>query len=352
MVLKGRKARDVRGLSIAYEDDVIKIMVEDNWFKKLQIIPIKSFIFVLGASFFLANGLSLLVAHILLKEQDIRVSKKNISLAEGKTSSVNIQQKTIGKKDISAILERNLFNSEGKFPDDETIRKDNKAVKGEIPNSDLPLKLSGIIYGGNAYSSIAVIENTSKKSVSSFMMGDLVMQDAVVKDIQKERVVFERSGNLEQLIFIKEEVKRKRGEKSPVAPKKMKNTLSALATKPPPPEYREEGLERKGTKTTMTLAYKQRLLGVDLAKVLQDAKADVYVVDGEIRGYILNKIREDSIYYKSGFQEKDIVLEINGTPLGDPAQAIKFLNSMINETTFEILVKRGESTETLVMSVQ
>lgn len=327
------------------------MMLEENRLQKLQNIPIRGPILVIGLSFFLANGISLFVAHLLLKEQDFHGEKIKLT-ADGGSADISIRQKTIDRKDMEIIIERNLFNSEGKVPDDDSVRKDSKAVKGEIPNTDMPLKLNGIIYGGSSLTSIAVIENTSKKSISSFMLGDLVMQDAIVKDILGDRVIFERSGSQEQLVFVKAEVKHKRGEKIPDAPKKMKSTLSALATKPPPQEYKEEGFERKGAKSTMTLAYKQRLLGADLAKVLQDAKADAYIVDGEVKGYILNKIREDSIYYKSGFQEKDIVLEINGTPLGDPAQAIKFLNSMINETTFEVLVKRGDSTETLIMSVQ
>ncbi len=102
----------------------------------------------------------------------------------------------------------------------------------------------------------------------------------------------------------------------------------------------------------MTDAFKQRLLGPDFTKVLQDAKATPNMVNGQIKGFRLTRIREDSIYQKAGLQNDDVVMEINGVPLNNAASAIRLLQGLRNENEIEVIVDRGGSQIPMSLSIQ
>jgi len=117
--------------------------------------------------------------------------------------------------------------------------------------------------------------------------------------------------------------------------------IAPIATEPPPQTYQEEGFERKDREIQMAQTYRQKLLTTDFTKVLQDAKASPNMVDGELRGFELSRIRKDSIYEKSGLQNADIIEEINGVALTDVAQAIRLLQSLRETPEIELRIVRG-----------
>jgi general secretion pathway protein C len=84
-----------------------------------------------------------------------------------------------------------------------------------------------------------------------------------------------------------------------------------------------------------------KALTTDFAKTLQDAKASPNLVNGEVKGFVLTRIRPDSVYEKMGFQDGDVVEQINGIDLNDAARAIQTLNSLKNENAIELMVKRN-----------
>ena len=76
------------------------------------------------------------------------------------------------------------------------------------------------------------------------------------------------------------------------------------------------------------------------------------MVDGELKGFTLTRIRKDSIYEKSGFQNDDVVTEINGVPLTDTAQAVRLLQSLRNESEIEIRMMRSGTPLNFTLKVQ
>ena len=91
-----------------------------------------------------------------------------------------------------------------------------------------------------------------------------------------------------------------------------------------------------------------------MTKVLQDAKARPNMVNGVLKGFELTRIREDSIYEKAGFQNGDIVEEINGIPLKDAASSIRLLQQLKakNVNDIEVRLNRGGSIMDMVISIQ
>jgi type II secretion system protein C len=129
-------------------------------------------------------------------------------------------------------------------------------------------------------------------------------------------------------------------------------TGSGYATDAPPENYREEGFERKGNNIEVTSEYKNRLLSVDFANVLQDAKASPNMVDGVLKGWRMDRIRKSSFYEKAGMQNGDVVEEINGVVLSDAGQSIKLLQGMKNESEFDIKINRNGQRMILNMKVR
>ena len=258
---------------------------------------------------------------------------------------------SLNQNAVDTILGRNIFNSEGGAENEPPVERLTDS-SSEAVKSDLPVKLMGTIYGGDPLSGIAMVENSNKRTINSFMVGDTLLQDAMVSKVLRERIIIERTGGKLEFIEVdKPELTRSRRSKAK-ARRPASSGPAPIATDPPPNTFKEDGFERVNTDVTMTQAYKSKLLSSDFTKVLQDAKATPNMVDGELRGFRVDRIRQDSIYQKLGMQNGDIVQEINGIPLNDTAQAIRTLQGMREEKEFEVRISRGGSNMRLNLNVR
>lgn len=307
----------------------------------LSALPWKPTVAVIASGFALATVVSVVMGQWIL--DDATGVKKS---DEVPATAVLGTDASITRSAVKEIIKRNIFNSEGKTAEDLASEEPGgKKIASDVAvKTSLPIKVLGIIYGGDSTSGIAVVEDTSKQVVNSFMYQDVIGKSAVILEILEDRIIFDNDGSKEYAELFREETKKSRrkkgGESSPVV-KASNGDLSPLATTPPPTAYKEEGFERDKNKIVMSQDFKQKLLTGDFAKVLQDAKAEPNIVEGELRGFKLTRIRQDSIYEKAGFQNDDVITEINGTALTDTAQAIKLLNALKTETEIEVRLDRG-----------
>jgi general secretion pathway protein C len=306
-------------------------------------MPWREGLVVLGGSFVAATMVSTFLGQVYLGKKDTKVVKP--STVKVRPFEVSPPTPSLTQPAIDKIVARNLFGTETVAEsttkaDDQTPKEPNQPVK-----SDLQIKLVGTIYGGDPYSGIALVENSTKRTINSFMVGEMLLKDVTIAEIHKEKIIIERNGRLEYVEVERVPLARSRRKKN-TGPQKSQtsaDTIAPIATEPPPPSFKEEGFERKEKDIVMTQAYRSKLLTTDFTKVLQDAKATPNMRDGELKGFVLTRIRKDSIYEKAGLQNDDIVEEINGVPLTDTAQAIRLLQSLRNESDIEVRVNRGGS---------
>lgn len=315
-------------------------MKRDKSFVDLQKVPWKPLLVVLATSFICAALLSLAASYVFFPEGRLRLAKGQGNF------SLDQDQRGLSKDDLKAIMQRNLFKSE----DTDTFAKDGeRVVVEEVIKSSLPLKLIGTIYSSDSLNGIAIVKFTNAKNTNSFMNGDLVIGQAILKEVHKEKIILDNNGQMEFIEVDKKELVRKRRK---VSKRRKRRKYAAIATAPAAKEFREEGFERRGSDITMSKDYKARLLGPEFTKVLQDAKASPNLVGGKLRGFVLNRIRENSIYQKAGLQNKDVVEEINGIMLTDTAQTIKLLNSLRSEDEIEMRIVRGGKPINFMVSVK
>lgn len=302
---------------------------------------------VVIASFLLASALSLYTSQTFLPVG----GKPRAARSHSGNEAISTGQRGLSKRDQEIIVARNIFNSEGKVGD--SIDGPGKPRETDkILRSDLPLRLVGVIFSGDPYNGLAMIENTQNHKTSSYMIGDKLVENAVLDQIWDDRVILDRGGGREFLEMGRFELRSGR-TKSSGRPSGGPAPLGKITTHGAPQEFKEDGFERKGSAITLTEEYKRNLLSPDnLTKVLQDAKAEPNMVGGTLQGFRLTRIRENSAYEKAGFQNGDIIEEINGIPLRDAGGAIRLLNQLKNEKDIEVRLNRNGSVSNMQIKVQ
>lgn len=315
------------------------------YINKVRPWPWRTVLIIGVASFLVASIVSSGLGWWLMSQTGIR-NVQYEEHAEGLQLQPNLG---LGKTAVDKIMERNIFNSEGLMGD-----VDAAASGSQMAKTQLPIKILGIIYGGNPFNGIAMVENNQSKTVNSFMVGDLLSPEAKLIEIQRDMILIDNRGRKEFASL--EEIELRRSTRTGGVKKKATapETLSGsgYATEPPPENFKEEGFERKGTNIEMTSEYKSRLLTADFASVLQDAKASPNMVDGILKGWRIDRIRKNSFWDKSGMQNGDVVEEINGVMLSDAGQSIKLLNGLRNEGEIDIKINRNGQKMNLNLKVR
>lgn len=244
--------------------------------------------------------------------------------------------------EFDSIVKRDLF---GAAPGGEPTAEGGTC---EPRKSELPLKLTGLIYGGSAESSLVVLESVSSKQADTFLLNDTVDDVAEIIDIEKDQISLQRQGETcpEFLVLEQPPLPTKR-----VAGKRDTRTPKTVASKSDG-DHVEEGFVRKGFKTTTDRRWLNRLLTTEFTKVLHDAKATAFMVGNEVRGFLLTKIRPNSVYEKLGLQDGDVIETINGIELNGITQAINTLNALRNEAKIEVQVRRNGKVENMQVDIQ
>lgn len=238
--------------------------------------------------------------------------------------------------DFNVIMTRNLFNSD----QIEEVSKDvaTESVCQPIV-ADLPLKFTGVIFGGTKESSLVLLESTATKQSDTFLLNDIVPGDSKIVDISRDRVFFQREGNTcPEYLELQQPPPPKRRVPNLARSRQDRGSFSPDSQY----EFSESGFARASDGNIVAdRRWVDKALTTDFAKTLQDAKASPHVVNGEVKGFVLTRIRPDSVYEKMGFQEGDVVEQINGIDLNDAGRAIQTLNSLKNENAIELMVKRN-----------
>ena len=312
--------------------------------EKTKDLPWKRYALTISLGFIGAAALSSYFAAILFKE---KINQKK--LHSKTTPSFERQNKSpVSDGDITNIIDRNIFNSEGKTPDEDKAQ----FLKNtdEIIATSLPLKLLGIIYGGSSKTGLAVIYHNTKKTSDSFMEGATVDKQVLLHKIERTRVIFDLGTHKEYLELESMKIERKVSRSKQKSKKPVSQNKFAFGT--PPKSFKEDGFERVGSAIVMSKEYRKNMLTKDFTNILKGAKAEPFYEGSDLNGFRLIRVKENSIYQKAGLQNEDIIREINGVQLTDTSQAISLLNSLKNAEDIEVVLSRGGSELTINLQVR
>ncbi|MBX9704256.1 MAG: hypothetical protein K2X39_08900 [Silvanigrellaceae bacterium] len=242
--------------------------------------------------------------------------------------------------EIKDILDRNIFNITGEIPDAVSLFN---TCPSEPAQSSLPYKISGILYGGSASTSIVTIANNmggfrAKSMIAQ--LGQRLPPGGIIADIQPRKVLFRNRNNcLEYLEFSDIPLPKSRRDKN------NKETFLGKS-------YSENGFERKGNNIVTTREWVNKIIQEDLVKTLEDMRAIPNIVGGQVKGFLLSRIRSGSVYAKMGLLDGDVVTAINDNDLNDAGRAIQILNSLRNESSIEMHILRDGKIEIFKVKIQ
>lgn len=331
----------------------------DRYAKHLRKVRWKPIAIALATAFLISSAFTMWMTSLLVPKQLAAPSVTDRPFQPSQSVADAGSRPTLSKEATETILKRNIFNSSGELGDAADADKKPRVADGsEAIKTTLPLKLHGVIFGGLPQNGLALLEDLDKRKVDSFTVGDTVAGRAKLLEVYPDRVIIDNEGQreyveLEKIAIARSSRRTKKGAATgSVASGGADNGgFTPIASGAPPESYKEEGFERKGGAIQISDSFKRDLLGPKMSKVLQDAKAEPNMVGGELKGFRLVRIREDSIYLKAGLQNNDVIEEINGVPLKDAAGAIRLLQSLRNEKEIEVRVNRNGTPMTMNISV-
>ncbi len=261
-------------------------------------------------------------------------------------TAVSIQEKP-SWQDRQQISLRNIFQT---IPT-ATPTTDPEPDLGE---TKLPLELLGTVVADNPAESIAAIRNVEKREDIVVRRGELVYGEAVVKSIERRRVVLLNNGKLEELRLDKDGEKselttpsRSRRTTAAPSPRRSRSRRSALRppapARPPPPD-RSPGAARTPRTTSDQIAEARR----NPTSLLSDADVrPKYDEQGQMQGVEVGDISPGSLFEDMGFQNGDIIVEFNGIPVNSPHQSLSLLKEFHEAKDISMVVQRNGQDVTL-----
>lgn len=242
-------------------------------------------------------------------------------------------------EDYSIIWARNLFNSMGRIPGEETPSGD----RGGAPvRTTLPLNLIGTLILKDELKSIATIEDRSAQTVYPVRQDDEIPTKARILKIEARKVIFinTATGQREFIDMPEENI----GNTKITVQAGNNSTSSARSAGP--------GIEKLSpTQFNVSRSEVDKALS-DFNNILTQARAVPNFENGVPAGYKLFQIVPGSIYDKLGLQNGDTICGLNGQGINDPGKAFEMLGELKTSSHMELCIKRDGRTQNFAYDIR
>ena len=206
-----------------------------------------------------------------------------------------------------------------------------------VPPSRTPLnlasklKLLGVVIGEHEGVS-AIVEELSSKRQLFFRLHDQIPDVGEISEIRRDGMVV-RQGDQQELL----ELAASQIEKPPTAP-----VTAGSAVVPVPGSPVRTVLDRRDVEQAMG----------DLPKLLSQARAVPYLVNGAMNGFRLDFIAPSSFYEKIGLKYGDVLQQVNGVDIHDPGTMLTLFQQLRNEKTVKLDVLRNNQRTAMTFDIR
>ncbi len=239
--------------------------------------------------------------------------------------------------DLGAIRKAGLF---GRAPNDQDA---GAAALQPTAKTRLPLTLQGVFVTEPPSESAAIIARKGNPG-RLYAIGDELPGNATLRAVQAEQVILLRAGQHETLTFPEGESFRR----VPVPPP---NANADASQTPAPPADRETGQERPPeSPEELVERYRERLS--DNPEQVLEELAMAPVSRGEAAGYRVGNLANLPYLSQTGLLAGDLILSVNGRPVGDVQTDRSALNNLLASGSVRIEVQRGERRFFVTTSLQ
>jgi general secretion pathway protein C len=193
------------------------------------------------------------------------------------------------------------------------------------------LKLLGVVIGDHEGIS-AIVEELSSKRQLFFRLHEQIPDVGEISEIRRDGMVV-RQGDQEELL----ELAASQVEKPPSAP-----VTAGSAAVPVPGNPVHTVLDRRDVEQAMG----------DLPKLLSQARAVPYLVNGAMNGFRLDFIAPSSFYEKIGLKHGDVLQQVNGVDIRDPGTMLTLFQQLRNEKSVKLDVLRNNQRTAMTFDIR
>lgn len=222
--------------------------------------------------------------------------------------------------DYAAIADWHLF---GEINQAATLPTPTRSM----PETQLNLRLAGIFFAEDMTKGRVLIAKPGAQE-SSYRVGDQLPGGARLEQILRDQVILSRNGVLETLRLPRETSLNNRASSNSAA---RPISLPVAAAQ-----------SQSATVDASVLVERLRQEVATRPQALEDlAFASPYQQDGQFIGFRLRPGRDRKLMGQLGLQAGDVVTEVNGVRLVDPAQGLTVMQELLNADQIAIQVLRN-----------
>ncbi|MEO6543895.1 MAG: hypothetical protein ABIP05_07590, partial [Nitrospiraceae bacterium] len=177
-----------------------------------------------------------------------------------------------------------------------------------------------------------IVEELSSKRQLFFQLHDHIPDVGEISEIRRDGMVV-RQGDQQELL----ELAASQIEKPLAAPV---TAASAVAQAPGSP-----------VRTVLDRRDVEQAMG-DLPKLLSQARAVPYLVNGAMNGFRLDYIAPSSFYEKIGLKYGDVLQQVNGVNIRDPGTMLTLFQQLRNEKTVKLDVLRNNQRTAMTFDIR
>ena len=199
-----------------------------------------------------------------------------------------------------------------------------------LQETKLSLTLVGVFVGQGA-ASMALIARQGRPA-ESYVVGDRLPGNAKLAAVHADRVVISRDG-VRELIRFGDQARHFR----PVP-----DGRAEARAAPPAPDSRSATLAT-GTSGAQELVSRHwEAIERDPARLLRELGVGTATGAGAGKGYALGALAERPELNHTGLRSGDLLLSVNGHPVGDPEQDRRRLKDLVAQGSLRLEIQRGE----------
>lgn len=191
----------------------------------------------------------------------------------------------------------------------------------DAPETRLRLELLGVFQTADPDKATAIIAEKGKDG-ELYHVGDSIPGNAKLEEVYPDRVILRRAGRLETLRWSETALGGVNQVSAPVA-----RSFSSSSRPAPPPSESEAGGDQN------LLQQRQQIIGqLGLSPVSA----------GQDAGYRLGDKAPQGLISQVGLRSDDVILSVNGYPLGTPEGDLEAMRSYQDTQQASIVVQRGD----------
>lgn len=241
----------------------------------------------------------------------------------------------------TAVVGRNVFNSEGTLPD-EPEPSENSAnafdPNGICQKPTVNVELMGIIATGNPETSLATIQEKGYTIADIYRAGDKIInqETALIYSIEEDKVILNNNGVKEclDLNTVKTFAKAAIGNSTALAASSASSEGSDNPAEQCPPT----------SSNSLESSYVEEALGPGFSKILEAGRLVPFHRENAMVGFKLIGVRGGSLWARANLASGDVITAVNGQSMAQPEKGFALYEALQGDKNIRVeFLKSGKT---------